>query len=222
MYGLSCTAIGMRDVVESLTIYNKLTEPLRLSYLELAIGVPVDISTVFKLPIAIHHNCLHKIVDNCAKRIDYRKDFDDLHQFIKNNNVLFMSLHPNKDEDFEQYVLEMSEVLNIPIYVETMYHHKDAYNSLETIGSSKLLVDVSHINIWTNGNDVETERIVLYLLDNYDVGEIHLSHNNGYKDSHQLVPDDIWFYKHLPEWSDKYFVTWESLPKNFSQYKRLQ
>jgi hypothetical protein len=53
------------------------------------------------------------------------------------------------------------------------------------------------------------------------IGSIHLSHNQGYADTHDLIPADVWFNEFIADWSDRYLVNYESLPIDFSRYQRL-
>jgi hypothetical protein len=59
------------------------------------------------------------------------------------------------------------------------------------------------------------------ILQTHDVGAIHLSHNDGQADRHDLIPDEIWFADRLPAWREKYLVTYESLPIGQAQFERL-
>jgi hypothetical protein len=54
-----------------------------------------------------------------------------------------------------------------------------------------------------------------------EIGSIHLSHNQGYADTHDLIPANAWFNEFITDWSDHYLVTYESLPIAFSGYQRL-
>jgi hypothetical protein len=47
------------------------------------------------------------------------------------------------------------------------------------------------------------------------VGEIHLSHNNGKADAHDLIPLEIWFADSIKKWSENYLVTFESLSSEY-------
>lgn len=84
-----------------------------------------------------------------------------------------------------------------------------------------LLLDVSHINIWHQGNDMATKETCLNLLKSFTVGAIHLSHNQGKADIHDLIPHDVWFNDYLEPWNDSYLVTYESLPVAYATYQRL-
>jgi hypothetical protein len=48
-----------------------------------------------------------------------------------------------------------------------------------------------------------------------------LSHNNGKADAHDLIPANVWFAPYITDWSERYFVTYESLPEMRSAYERL-
>ncbi|UBF26337.1 hypothetical protein K9N68_33375 [Kovacikia minuta CCNUW1] len=53
------------------------------------------------------------------------------------------------------------------------------------------------------------------------MGAIHLSHNNGQADAHDLIPESVWFRDRIPQWSTQYFVTYESLPTSQAAYELL-
>jgi hypothetical protein len=59
------------------------------------------------------------------------------------------------------------------------------------------------------------------MLNSYAVGAIHLSHNAGKADTHDLIPRNVWFNDYLEEWNDNYFVTYESLTIDYAAYERL-
>jgi hypothetical protein len=234
MFGLSCTGVGMRPIETCVEIYNRLQPELNLQYFELAIGTHITTDTKFEMPIVIHDQALYIKEGENHRRLNYLKYLDDvyiLQEFCKFNNVKAISLHPsNKSWELslsklDKKIKQIEKILGVPLYVETMYKESDWYNYEDLIKDnrcgSKLLIDVSHVNIWTKNNKAQTEDIVCALLDKYEVGSIHLSSNNGHRDSHDLIKPDAWFYKYLNEWSDKYLVTWESLPVEYGYYERL-
>lgn len=233
-FGLSCTGIGMRPIETCVEIYHKLQQDLMVNYLELAIGTHITTDRKFDMPLVLHDRSLYINENDRHRRLDYLKYLDDVYvvkEFCKNNNVRAISLHPENRRvglsigKFDKKIRQIEKILGIPVYVETMYKESDWYNYDDLMkGSqchSKLLVDVSHVNIWTKNNKAHTEDIVYDLLKKYEVGAIHLSDNNGHRDSHDLIKPDVWFYKYLDGWQDKYLVTWESLPIQFAYYERL-
>ena len=186
------------------------------------------------MPLVIHNQALYIKEGERHRRLNYLKYLEDvyiLQEFCKLNDVKAISLHPsNKSWElslskFDKKVREIEKILGIPLYIETMYKESDWYNYEDLINDnrcgSKLLIDVSHVNIWTKNNKAHTEDIVFDLLKKYEVGGIHISSNNGSRDSHDLIKPDAWFLKYLDEWSDKYLVTWESLPVEYGYYERL-
>lgn len=221
MIGLSCTAIGSREQNTINDIYLNLKEPLKLNYLELAVGIHISAASLFEQPLVLHDKCLFE--GNRRLDIFKKQDRSKYKSFCDLNNVLGISLHPPvyyiDDQSFTILINEIEQLLQIPVMVETMYNPNQLYSSFANIGNLKLLVDVSHVNIWSRG--LNTEIDTLRLLNNYDVRSIHLSHNKGIKDTHDLVPEDVWFYKYLDKWVDSYLVTWESLPEEFRVYERL-
>jgi hypothetical protein len=83
---------------------------------------------------------------------------------------------------------------------------------LDSLVDFPLLLDVSHILIWHQGNHRATEDTCKELLRSHQIVEIHLSHNQGIADTHDLIPVDIWFDRYIADWQARYFVTYESLP----------
>jgi predicted DNA-binding protein YlxM (UPF0122 family) len=234
MLGLSCTGVGMRPIETCVEIYNKLQSELNLQYFELAIGTQITTDVKFNMPLVLHDLCLYTKENDRLRRLNYLKYLDDVYvikEFCENNNVQAISLHSeNKSCEvsivkFDKKIKQIEKILGVPLYVETMYKESDWYNYDDLMNGnrcqSKLLIDVSHVNIWTHNNPTHTEDIVCALLNKYEVGSIHLSSNNGSRDSHDLIKPDTWFLKYLDEWSDKYLVTWESLPTQFAYYERL-
>jgi hypothetical protein len=61
----------------------------------------------------------------------------------------------------------------------------------------------------------------LSLLDSQQVGAIHLSDNRGKADTHDLIPENVWFKKAIALWKSRYLVTYESLAIEYSKYGRL-
>lgn len=234
MITLSCTAIGLRPIDECLSIYLNLQDSLNIRGLELAVGCLVDINYKFEsnLSIYLHDKCLYKLDKGIKKRLDFLNPntHDDIAYFVSKNNVKAISYHGQPKEqmslkEFDAAIKLLSFNLNIPVWVETMINNTYHYGDFDSLskGEHNLLIDISHINLWTKGDHVLTERIVLNLLNIYgsSVKQIHLSHNNGKKDSHELIPTDIWFKKYLETWASKYIVTYESLPIEYAEYERL-
>lgn len=234
MFGLSVTGIGMRPIETCVDIFYKLQEDMMLNYLELAIGSHTTTENAFKMPVVLHDRVLYvnesnRYIESKSRRLDYftyKDDLDYISQFCKLNKVLALSLHPPKKHlmslsKVDKRIKQIEDILGLPVYLETLYKEEDWYSDIESIGKSKLLVDVSHINIWTRNNKKQTEVMVNHILDNYDVGMIHLSDNNGSRDSHDLIKPEAWFNKYLGQWSHKYMITWESLPIQHSYYERL-
>ena len=137
-----------------------------------------------------------------------------------------MSLHPPRQYECTQNELEtalsqLEKIIKIPVYIEVMPSEDYWCSSVETLVNHPLLVDVSHILIWYGGDMELTKQTCLNLLNSNQVGEIHLSHNKGKADTHDLIPLDIWFNDLIHEWKKNYFVTFESLPYDYCEYERL-
>ena len=115
----------------------------------------------------------------------------------------------------------MQNIFRIPVYLEVMPSPEYWCSSIKSIVDFPLLLDVSHVNIWHRGNVLATQETCLFLLNSYEVGAIHLSHNAGKADSHDLIPDCVWFQDYINQWSQNYLVSYESLPVNYAAYQRL-
>ena len=227
MLGLSITAIGLRPFAECVDIFQKLQKPLQLDFLELAIGS--NCSTDFDysgIPLILHDSCLYQ--DGIRKRLNLLRpqSWNVYAEFAAKNDVRGLSLHPPRRNDctlkeLETALSRLEKVIKIPVYIEVMPTKDYWCSSLETLVNHPLLIDVSHILIWYKGDIKLTQQTCFKLLNSNQVGEIHLSHNQGKADTHDLIPMDIWFNDLIEEWKQNYFVTFESLPMNFSEYERL-
>jgi hypothetical protein len=111
--------------------------------------------------------------------------------------------------------------LQVPVYVEVMPSCEYWCSSRETLVEFPLLLDVSHVLIWHQGDRQKTQQTCLSLIDSQQVGAIHLSENQGQADTHDLIPEHIWFQDAIASWKSKYLVTFESLPAKYSVYERL-
>lgn len=227
MRGLSITAIGMRSILECLEVFHILQSSLKLDYLELAIGSqnPVDFDYA-SIPLILHDSCLYQNNLRLWFNILHPKTWNAYVAFIASHDVRAVSIHPplSKDctrKELEQALSRLEQTLQVPVYVEVMPSSKYWCSSLETLVEHPLLVDVSHILIWLAGDRFLTQQTCLSLLSSNMVGEIHLSHNQGFADTHDLIPTDIWFSNWLDIWSKKYFVTFESLPIEYAAFERL-
>ncbi len=227
MKGLSITAIGLRRFSECMDIFQTLKSPLNLDYLELAIGSKCEINYNYQDFALILHDC-------CLYDRYLRHKLDPLQSrtwkvyadFISSHNVIAVSLHPPQKHYCTQKELElalekMQQVLQVPVYIEVMPTDEYWCSSRETLIDFPLLLDMSHVNIWHNGDQVKVENTCLDLLDSFTVGAIHLSHNQGKADSHDLIPLNVWFNDYLEVWSNRYLLTYESLPVKYAAYERL-
>ncbi|MBW4473110.1 MAG: hypothetical protein KME45_22435 [Stenomitos rutilans HA7619-LM2] len=227
MLGLSITAIGMRSIDQCLDIFQTLREPMQLQYLELAIGSPCGVEVNYgNMPLILHDACLYQ--ERMRLRLNplLPKTWQPYAAFIADHDVRAVSLHPPLQRDCERSHLEtalaqMEKTLQVPVFLEVMPSPEYWYSSLDTLVDYPLLVDVSHVLIWHHGDPERTQETCLALLENYPVGAIHLSHNNGQADAHDLIPESVWFGDRISQWSTQYFVTYESLPTAQAAYERL-
>jgi hypothetical protein len=115
----------------------------------------------------------------------------------------------------------MRDSLDVPVYLEVMPSAEYWCSSESTLIAFPLLLDVSHVLIWHQGDRQATEATCDRLLNTHEVGAIHLSHNDGTSDRHDLIPNDLWFESKLAAWSQDYLVTYESLPIAYHSFERL-
>ena len=226
MLGLSITAIGLRPTAECMAIFEALRSALKLDYLELAIGSPCPVNFDYPAPLILHDSCLYK--DNLRLRLKplHQRTWQPYAEFIANHHVRAVSLHPPLKRDcslqeLEAALYKLQQVLQVPVYVEIMPSEEYWCSSINTLVEHPLLIDVSHMLIWYQGDRYLTQQTCYSLLQSKQVGEIHLSHNNGYADAHDLIPADIWFNRLIEPWSADYFITFESLPSQYAEYERL-
>jgi hypothetical protein len=121
---------------------------------------------------------------------------------------------------------DLESLLGIPVCLEMMpatnywLSADDFCTQPDALADIPLLLDISHINLWARGRDAEVRGWVERLLP--QAIAIHLSHNNGRSDSHDLIPAGIWFAESVAQWNaDGLSVTYESLPETFAQYERM-
>lgn len=220
MKGLSITAIGMRSIEDCLNIFHTLKQPLRLDFLELAIGSNCDVNFDYQdIPLVLHDSCLYNRNLRYKLNLLQPETWKPYADFIACYNVIAVSLHPPlkkycNQQELESALIQMQTILEVPVYLEVMPSPEYWCSSLKTLIDFPLLLDISHINIWHQGNSSETQQTCLSLLKLFSVGAIHLSHNEGKADTHDLIPHKIWFEDYLNEWNKNYLVTYESLPVN--------
>jgi hypothetical protein len=227
MLGLSITAIGMRSLKQCLEIFQTLQSPLQLQYLELAIGSPCGVEMDYgNIPLILHDSCLYQ--ERMRMRLSplVPKSWQPYARFIAEHNVRAVSLHPPLQRDcgrshLETALAQMEKTLQVPVFLEVMPAAEYWCSSRDTLVDYPLLLDVSHVLIWHGGDALQTQETCLSLLKTYPVGAIHLSHNNGQADAHDLIPASVWFRDRLTQWTNQYFVTYESLPTSQAAYKRL-
>lgn len=196
---------------------------MQLKFLELAIGGPCPIDLDYPFSLVLHDSCLYK---NTRKKLDilHPKSWRIYAEFFDNQNVLAVSLHPPlrrncTKQELEKALSKLEATLSIPVYVEVMPSQEYWCSSRETLVDSPLL-DVSHVHIWCRGDRALTQQTCLSLLNSFPVGAIHLSHNQGLADTHDLIPSDVWFADFVKRWSLERFVTYE-MPTKYSSYERL-
>ena len=219
MLGLSISAIGMRPISECVQTFNALQLSLKLDFLELAIGSNCRIDFNYPdIPLILHDSCLYKGNSRQLLKLFKRETWAVYADFIQESqNVVAVSLHaPRRWEctldELERSLTELQAVLQVPVSVEVMPTDDYWCSNLTSLVDFPLLLDVSHILIWQHGNLETTEETCRQLLASHSVTGIHLSHNQGFADTHVPIPLDVWFAGDIASWRDRYFVTYESLP----------
>jgi hypothetical protein len=231
MLGLSITAIAQRPFSECLEIYRRLKPKLNLDYLELAVGSRCNIHQLpDNEPLVLHNSCLYDGAIKLQFKLTDKSTWSRYREQIKNKNILLFSLHPpqKQESDWKSiYFLryELEDYLGIPVCFEVMpYKNFWLYKSdfeERLCESTPLLVDISHVNIWEKSNQFKVQKWIRNLLPS--AVAIHISHNNGIEDSHELIPRRAWFNELINDWSNSgLFVTYEALPEHFSQYDRAK
>jgi hypothetical protein len=219
MLGLSISAIGIRPIAECVEIFETFKPKLQLEYLELAIGSNCRIDYSYpSVPLILHDSCLYDRNRRQLLKISQPETWLVYADFIQQHqNVVAVAIHaPRRWEcshsELERSLIDLQQVLQVPVAVEVMPTSDYWCSSLDSLVDFPLLLDVSHVLIWQQGNWQETEDICQSLLRSHNVIEIHLSHNKGVADTHDLIPEGVWFDRYIAEWRDRYFVTYESLP----------
>jgi hypothetical protein len=219
MLGLSISAIGMRPIEKCLEIFDRFTPSLQLEYLELAIGSNCRIDFPYpNIPLILHDSCLYEKNHRQLLKLSQPATWSIYADFIQHNqHVVAVSIHaPRRWEctrrELERSLLDLQQVLQVPVAVEVMPTQDYWCSSVDSLVDFPLLLDVSHILIWQQGNHRGTEDTCRELLRSHQIVEIHLSHNQGIADTHDLIPVDIWFGRYISDWQTQYFVTYESLP----------
>ena len=231
LYGLSTTAIGHQNLSSALNIYQTLKDRLNLHYLELAIGTlnPINPADCFyPEPLVLHDSCL---VDENGKKlrisIESTKNWEFYKKFVENYKVLQMHIHSPNQSIPKNVIYEnlnkISDFLGIPVLLEVMPESKYHLSSVESVNELNfvpIVLDVSHVNIWANGEAFLTQKYAEAVLPSTRC--IHLSHNDGIHDLHDLIPKDHWCWNWLKtiNSTENLLVTYESLPIQFAQYER--
>ena len=226
--GLSTTAIGGRPFQEALEIYYKLEEPLGLDFIELGVGVLTEVTEV-NLPYMIHNGNSLSIEGNKPKRFNILKKetWVPYIELGKESNCLGMTIHgiplsECTEKSFIEACLELQQEFKY-FAVETMFEefHAGSWGYMSLLHNKKIniLVDLSHINIWTKGNEQEAYVISSYFVKLSPTNSIHISTNKGKRDSHDMIPEEHIFLDFL--YSGAPYITYEAVPNTFAEYQRL-
>jgi len=232
MIGLSLTAIGQRALPECLEIYEALKGQLALDFIELAVGTRCDLSLIpTDIPLFLHDRCLYEGAHKLPFALAAPESWEGYRQRIASRDVRLLSVHPPLRSEMSLDGIRrnrdaLESLLGIPVCLEVMPspHYwlsaEDFRDQPDALTDIPLLLDISHINLWARGHEAEVRRWVEQLLP--QAIAIHLSHNNGRSDSHDLIPAGIWFAESVAEWhARRLFITYESLPEAFGKYERM-
>jgi hypothetical protein len=229
--GLSLTAIGMRPLRDALAIADQLRAPLGLDFLELGIGVSCHVNDDYGTwPLVLHDSCLS--AGNPDRSLRCHFDLLDTatwpvyRAFVASHQVEAMSVHAplrtrTSAAGLSDAVHRCSDYLGLPVMVEVMPEVGRWCSSAVTLVDVPLLVDVSHVHIWSCGDEVASLELVEFIIANHHVAGLHLSHNDGKSDSHDLIPEQVWFANRIDHWMKGRRVTLESLPTSLAEHRRL-
>jgi hypothetical protein len=226
MKGLSITAIGLRPLPDCLDIFEQLHQPLQLDFLELAIGSTCTTDAIYpQVPLILHDSCLYHQGIRQRLSLNHPHSWTIYAEFAATHPVAALSLHAPLKRDrtlkeLEAALKALEKTVQVPVFIEVMPSPEYWCSSIDSLVDHPLLLDVSHVLIWHQGRAAQTQETSLTLLNDNRVGAIHISHNNGAADAHDLIPIDIWFNPYLADWTEKYFVTYESLPEAQAIYER--
>lgn len=232
MLGLSITAIGARPLQECLNIYQQLQPKLQLDFLELAVGSRCDLTQIPQdIPLVLHNRCLFEELIKLPFSLAEPDTWQDYMNRLSDRNVKMISVHPPKRSEITLTHLKqnrdsLESLLGVPVCLEVMPNEnwwlckEDFVERPQDLSDIPLLLDISHVNIWAKGRESVGREWVSTLLP--QAIAIHLSHNNGRRDSHDLIPSDIWFNVEIETWkSQGYVLTYESLPEAYSKWERM-
>ncbi len=232
MKGLSVTAIGARPLEDCLNIFETLKEPLELDFLELAVGSRCDLSKIPKnIPLVIHHRCLFDGLYKLPFSLGQPKTWEAYKQRLSDRKVELVSVHPpiKKEitfDDLKRNRENLESLLGFPVCLEVMPNdsywlsEEDFRATPGRLSDIPILLDISHVNIWARGCAAIAKEWTAKLLP--QALAVHLTHNNGRRDSHDLIPSTIWFNDHIDKWeSQGLILTYESLPEVSAEYERL-
>ena len=79
------------------------------------------------------------------------------------------------------------------------------------------LIQAIEFTVYVDLQFILTIVFIIYInLQKNSVGAIHLSHNQGKADTHDLIPQEIWFNDYLSEWNQNYYLTYPAFLTNLA------
>lgn len=227
MIALSLTAIGLRPLRECLAIVDEVGVALAVDAIELAIGVecPVD-ADYGERRLVLHDSCLWTA--DGRRRLDplQPRTWDTYRRFVDTHRVVSVGVHaPHRSRctapQLRDALRSLQDALGVPVAVEVMPEPQRWCSSIDTLVDHPILLDVSHVLIWARGDERTAQAMCGQLMDRQEVREFHLSHNDGRRDSHDLIPAGVWFEPLIEQWAEGAVVTYESLPAGMGAHERL-
>ena len=128
--------------------------------------------------------------DPTAAYMRFLNHLDQLEQLCRDRGIRLgvETMYPALSDDTSQYLLQNATQIE-----QLLYDLPDIH----------LVVDMAHLNIWKT--ETISEKLHLLGLAHNRLLEIHLSDNDGYRDSHATITDQTWwlpyvanFPPHLP------------------------
>jgi sugar phosphate isomerase/epimerase len=131
---------------------------------------------------SVHAGSYHLSEDPAAVYARFLDHVDQLSQLCRDRGIRLgvETMYPALSEDTSQYLLQNAD------QVEQFLHD---------LPNIALVIDMAHLNIWKQETIVE--KLSLFELARNQLLEIHVSDNDGYRDSHTAVSDLTWWVPYV-------------------------
>ncbi|MGG6270681.1 TIM barrel protein [Leptolyngbya sp. AN03gr2] len=168
---------------------------------------------------------------NLAQQFD-RSYFERLTDWMAGMNIIAYSVHPgsvsvHRSDSFDQWLDHLEQLAQlccdrrIRFGVETMYPsvfdhtRRDLMRSLMEIEQFltvlpqiEIVVDMAHLNLWHDCS-IE-EKLRLFQLAQNRILEIHISDNDGLRDTHTAINERTWWVPHIASFPSDVPIVLES------------